>query len=98
VSNDHDAGAFIGHEPELAAERIPGGVRPQDERVAATQSESAISGDPDGEPEGDAIDVVEGPIGSASLKEPAEVAAHAAGLDAPAVASKRQPEEADSNG
>jgi hypothetical protein len=89
MTDDLDSGAFIGHEPELAAERIPGGVGPQDARLAATQSEPASRG----EHEGDASDVVEGPIGYASLKEPAEVEAHAAGLDAPAVASNRQPEE-----
>jgi hypothetical protein len=33
-----DPGAYIGHEPELAADTIPGGIRPDDERVAATQS------------------------------------------------------------
>jgi hypothetical protein len=37
-----DPGAYIGHEPELAADRIPGGVRPGDERVAATQSGSGV--------------------------------------------------------
>jgi hypothetical protein len=47
VTSDRDPGAFIGHEPELAAERIPGGVHPQDERVAATQSEPAAEGEPD---------------------------------------------------
>ena len=70
MTEERDSGAFIGHEPELAAEKIPGGVRPQDERVAATQSEPAAPGEPN-----DAVDIIEGPIGSASLKEPAEVAA-----------------------
>ena len=37
-----DPGAYIGHEPELAADRIPGGVRPGDERVAANQSEPGV--------------------------------------------------------
>ncbi len=44
---DHDkpdAGAYIGRKPEFAAETIPGGVRPDDERVAATQSESSGEG------------------------------------------------------
>ena len=48
MSEEHDPGAFIGHEPELAAERIPGGVRPQDRRVAATQAEPAAPGEPEG--------------------------------------------------
>jgi hypothetical protein len=48
-SEARDPGAYIGHEPELAAERIPGGVRPEDERVAATQSEPAAPGEPEDE-------------------------------------------------
>jgi hypothetical protein len=42
--DERDAGAYIGREPELAAETIPGGVRPGDERVAATDSESSGEG------------------------------------------------------
>jgi hypothetical protein len=40
-----DPGAYVGHEPERQAETIPGGVRPDDERIAAhsTQREE----DPD---------------------------------------------------
>jgi hypothetical protein len=41
---ERDAGAYIGREPELAAETIPGGVKPGDERVAATASESSGEG------------------------------------------------------
>jgi hypothetical protein len=57
VSTERDAGAYIGHEPELAAERIPGGVRSQDQRVAATQSEPAAPGEPeaDGSDDGSAV-------------------------------------------
>ena len=33
-----DAGQYVGHEPELAAETIPGGVQPDDVRVAAVGS------------------------------------------------------------
>jgi hypothetical protein len=36
-----DAGAFIGREPEFAAETIPGGVQQRDERVAAEDSQSS---------------------------------------------------------
>jgi hypothetical protein len=36
-----DAGAYIGREPEFAAETIPGGVQPDDERVAAEDSQSS---------------------------------------------------------
>ncbi len=39
-----DPGAFIGHEPELAAETIPGGVQPGDERVAANSTQSSGEG------------------------------------------------------
>ncbi len=35
-----DPGAYIGHEPELAADTIPGGVGPEDERVAGTATQS----------------------------------------------------------
>ena len=35
-----DPGAYIGNEPELASETIPGGVRPEDERVAAHSSQA----------------------------------------------------------
>jgi len=40
-----DPGAYVGREPERQAESIPGGVRPEDERIAAhsTQREK----DPD---------------------------------------------------
>jgi hypothetical protein len=42
-----DPGAYVGHEPERQAETIPGGVGPDDERIAAhsTQREP----DPDAE-------------------------------------------------
>ena len=43
---DLDPGAFIGQEPELASEKIPGGVRPTDERVAFNASERAADGEP----------------------------------------------------
>ena len=39
--DEPDAGAYIGHEPEFAAETIPGGVRPDDERVAGQDSQSS---------------------------------------------------------
>ncbi len=35
-----DPGAYIGHEPELSSETIPGGVGPEDERVAGTATQS----------------------------------------------------------
>jgi hypothetical protein len=42
-----DAGAYIGHEPELAADRLPEGVRPDDERVAAHSTQGTGAGRPD---------------------------------------------------
>lgn len=42
-----DPGAFIGHEPELAAERIPGGLGPDDARVAANATQGTGAGRPD---------------------------------------------------
>jgi hypothetical protein len=54
-----DPGAYIGHEPELAAETIPGGVRPDDERVAANSSQPGVVEQPapeghrEGPPAGD---------------------------------------------
>lgn len=41
---DHDApdpGAYIGRKPEFAAETIPGGVEPDDERVSAGDTQSS---------------------------------------------------------
>jgi hypothetical protein len=43
-SNEPDAGAYIGREPEFAGETIPGGVQPRDERVAGEDSQSSGSG------------------------------------------------------
>jgi hypothetical protein len=41
-----DPGTNIGQEAELAAERIPGGVQPDDERVAANSSKPGVPGEP----------------------------------------------------
>jgi len=43
-ANTPDAGAYIGHEPEMAAETIPGGVDDTDERVAAGDTRSTGAG------------------------------------------------------
>ena len=53
-----DPGAYIGHEPELAADRIPGGVQKDDERVAAhsTQSGPTSAPEPSGHREASAGD------------------------------------------
>lgn len=47
-----DAGAYIGREPEFAAETIPGGVQPDDERVAAGQTQTGEGGDDEAPPRG----------------------------------------------
>lgn len=39
-----DGGAYIGRKPELAAETIPGGVRPDDERVSSGETQSSGEG------------------------------------------------------
>lgn len=41
-----DPGAYIGQEPELASETIPGGVQPEDDRVAFNASQRAVDGEP----------------------------------------------------
>jgi hypothetical protein len=46
TDQERDPGAFIGHEPELAADRIPGGVQPDDDRVAFNSSQRAVDGEP----------------------------------------------------
>ena len=53
-----DPGQYIGSEPEFAADRIPGGVRPDDQRVAAhsTQVGPATEPEPSGHRDGAADD------------------------------------------
>ena len=49
-----DPGAYIGREPELEEETIPGGVKPGDKRVAAHDAAPGVPGEPDaavGEPD-----------------------------------------------
>ena len=50
LAHPPDAGAYVGREPEREAESIPGGVRPNDERIAAygSQREDAIDDAPQG--------------------------------------------------
>lgn len=38
--DEHDPGAFIGHEPEFESETIPGGLSRKDERVSALDTQS----------------------------------------------------------
>jgi hypothetical protein len=42
-----DPGAYIGHEPELAADRLPEPLGPDDERVAAHSTQGTGVGRPD---------------------------------------------------
>ena len=43
----NDPGAYIGHEPEPGEATIPGGVRPDDDRVAAYDAQGTGVGRPD---------------------------------------------------
>ena len=45
-TDDLDAGAYIGREPERAAETIPGGVKPGDARIAAHDAAPGVPGEP----------------------------------------------------
>lgn len=47
LDRDLDPGAFVGNRPERQAETIPGGIGPDDERIAA---HSTQSGPPTGAP------------------------------------------------
>jgi hypothetical protein len=40
LAHPDEAGAYVGRKPERQAETIPGGVRPDDERIAANSSQS----------------------------------------------------------
>jgi hypothetical protein len=66
-----DAGAFIGHEPEMAADRIPGGVRDDDQRIAAHSTQSTGAGRPDerGQPTREPSGHREADAGSDTLRE-----------------------------
>ena len=44
VGEFSDPGAYIGHEPEPAADTIPGGVQHKDERVGGTATQSSGEG------------------------------------------------------
>jgi len=49
-SKPEDPGAYVGNRPERQAETIPGGVRPDVERVAAHSTERATGHDDSEEP------------------------------------------------
>jgi hypothetical protein len=50
----HKPGAYIGNEPELAADRVPGGVQPEDKRVAAHSTQPDPVRDASGDENGSA--------------------------------------------
>jgi hypothetical protein len=50
-TKDLDPGAYIGREPELEAETIPGGVSDRDERTSAYDSQPGVPGEPDASPD-----------------------------------------------
>jgi hypothetical protein len=58
LAHPDDAGAYVGREPERQAETIPGGVRPDDERIAAHSTqvgrvrEDGVEGGPRGHRDG----------------------------------------------
>ena len=52
LAKPDEAGAYIGHEPEREAETIPGGVRRDDERIAANSSAPGRVTTDDSTPEG----------------------------------------------
>jgi hypothetical protein len=60
LSHPDEAGAYVGRKPERQAETIPGGVRPDDERIAAHSTQTGeIPTDevaPEGHREGRAAD------------------------------------------
>jgi hypothetical protein len=52
LAHPDEAGAYVGRKPERQAETIPGGVRPDDERIAANSSQSGEGGAPEQTPDG----------------------------------------------
>jgi hypothetical protein len=47
-----EAGAYVGRKPERQAETIPGGVRPNDERIAAHSTQVGEGGGDEAPPTG----------------------------------------------
>ena len=47
LAHPDEPGAYLGSQPERQAETIPGGVRPDDQRIAASQSSPGPVVDPD---------------------------------------------------
>ncbi len=58
LAHPDEPGAYVGRKPERQAETIPGGVRPDDERIAAHSTQvgdtSGVETTPEGHREGNA--------------------------------------------
>jgi hypothetical protein len=52
LAHPDEPGAYIGREPERQAETIPGGVQPDDERIAAHSTQTGTPGTSDATPKG----------------------------------------------
>jgi hypothetical protein len=52
LAHPDEAGAYVGRKPERQAETIPGGVRPDDERIAAHSTQVGDTGGVEPTPEG----------------------------------------------
>ena len=52
LAHPDEAGAYVGRKPERQAETIPGGVRPDDERIAAHSTQTGDTGTTEAAPEG----------------------------------------------
>ena len=60
LAHPDEPGAYVGRKPERQAETIPGGVRPDDERIAAHSTQvgdtSGVERTPEGHREGHSAD------------------------------------------
>ena len=52
LAHPDEPGAYVGNRPERQAETIPGGVRPDDERIAAHSTQTGPVPTDDGTPTG----------------------------------------------
>ena len=52
LTHPDEPGAYVGNRPERQAETIPGGVRPDDERIAAHSTQTGSVPSDDGTPGG----------------------------------------------
>ena len=52
LAHPDEPGAYVGRKPERQAETIPGGVRPDDERIAAHSTQTGETSAPEETPSG----------------------------------------------